>query len=868
MRAVRIFLMLRSAEGQWTSTAHRDLDETIGLWDSFRAQPGGIGVMHVGLTRPAAGAFDDVAHNLADCLLLSTSARWTFHDLGTYSNQIGFVGDVGIHIALSGWGYEAAESAQPRAEPAPPQASGKEPEPNWILHIRESDPELARAIAAGGIFNDESYRSREEFLEWSTRRSIGIARMEFLMRDLDHEDPIDVLKGCPPWLLDAPMARVATTVRCGNALRFGDIEHVSDLASMTSNDLMRIPNLGRKSVRDLAESFWTAVKKGPIARKADRDVRSALDDDLPPAGGRGSEAPADWPAPHLTRSTEGASGTSPAEYFRRAFDACVDALLPNQAEVLRLRIGSGCQPLTLQEVADRQCVTRERIRQIEAKAILGIVADPVWDMELVPRLSALLSERQDPLLADSLSLFDPWFADAASLRPELRFVVERATGGRFYMLTINGCEVVTEIPKSVWEAAVSHAANIMEKCVLDRVEKSEVRRKIEDLLPFRGHELAGELWSIAQQGALFASESDGVERLVANGTSGEALVAATLANSPHPVHYTEMPGLIKAKFGRVIDVRRAHNAAGQVGILYGRGTYGTMRHCPLTADELALLREAAEAIVLGGAPERQWTCSEMLDLLDGETLDMGERVNQYVLQIALADSSVLANLGRLVWKAKVDGGDHAATRIALNQAILSLLESHGGPLTRDEIRDGLMRERGLSGYFQLNSRGSLIRLDARRWGLLERDVPLSTDQITRMRQFMVDFLFHKQSGVHASEVRTVHALEVGLMADALETQTILSILATDHRFKTSMSGYIYLSSWSGPRRLTQGEAIAEVMQNAGREGVRVAEVMARASALLGRQVGRESLYGAMVSAGAKFDDVTGTWLMSEEEEVM
>jgi hypothetical protein len=380
--------------------------------------------------------------------------------------------------------------------------------------------------------------------------------------------------------------------------------------------------------------------------------------------------------------------------------------------------------------------------------------------------------------------------------------------------------------------------------------------------------LAGELWSIAQQGALFASESDGVERLVANGTSGEALVAATLANSPHPVHYTEMPGLIKAKFGRVIDVRRAHNAAGQVGILYGRGTYGTMRHCPLNADELALLRAAAEAIVLGGAPERQWTCSEMLDLLDGEALDLEERADQYVLQIALADSAVLANLGRLVWKAKVDGGDHAATRIDLSQAILSLLESHGGPLTRDEIRDGLMRERGLSGYFQLNSRGSLIRLDARRWGLLERDVPLSTDQITRMRQFMADFLFHKQSGVHASEIKAVHALGADFMADALETQTIISILATDHRFKTSISGYIYLSSWSGPRRLTQGEAIAEIMQNAGSEGIRVAEVMWRANALLGRRVERESLYRAMVSAGAKFDDVTGTWLMRDAEESM
>ena len=220
-----------------------------------------------------------------------------------------------------------------------------------------------------------------------------------------------------------------------------------------------------------------------------------------------------------------------------------------------------------------------------------------------------------------------------------------------------------------------------------------------------------------------------------------------------------------------------------------------------------------------------------------------------------------------MWKAKGEGGSRGANRIDLSQAILSILEANGGPLTRDEIKDTLMRERGLSGYyFQLNPRGSLVRLDAKRWGLLERDVPLSSLQIAQMRQDMADFLFQKQTGIHFTEIKTTYALQEFLRNNPVDTQTIHSLLTTDHRFKSSMSGYIYLSSWTGPRRLTQGEAIAEVMRRAGDDGIKVAEVMSRASSLLGRQVERDSLYGAMVSAGAKFDDATGKWLVAEEEE--
>lgn len=856
MRPVRIYLLLCSNKVQWTTSVHSDLDEVLAAWEAARKIPETVGIVHVGISRPPNASFGKVASGLLDCVILTTSARWVFDEFGTYSEAIDHVEGLGLHVALSGWGHVKPDLL----DVALAHRSAREDEIRsygspWLENFDEINPKMAREAWSLGVRDDASYHANETSLNWAMRHALGSARMEYLMRTRDPDNPIQVATASPPWLVDTSVDFINATVRCGNALRGAGILLVADLLQMKMDDLLKIPNFGRKSLKDLAIALRLTAQNGPILKGAHNETSQQVGGVPKFVTGHNDEHSVDAANKHPSQRS-----------FKSAFESNKSRLKESQTRILIRRIGSDGDKKTLEEIGDEERMTRERVRQIESDAIEIFQADGVWQTELAARLDIILRDREDPLPAQSLSIFDSWFADVENMMPEFEFVLDRVLGNKFFVLEVNGCQFVTRISKSEWRNAVRDGGFFLESAAQDKMSKSNARRGVEEILTKKGGELASELWAAVQTVALFAKDEDGIERVVGVGTSAERLVAAVLANSDRPLHFTEIPKRVQDAFGRSIDIRRAHSAARNVGLLFGRGTFGTPRHYPLTPEEMDVLREETEDIILSGSNGRQWSCFELVEKLGERALDFQDRINRYVVHLALHKSSVLSNLGRFVWAQSGERPSGTQDRIDITQATLSVLQSAGRPMTRAEIRAALLRDRGLSGYFQIHSRGSLVRVGAGYWGILERDIPLSHEEMIDICSAVALFLEGHKCGIHLTEIKERLRDVLPETLHLKDPYAIISVLTADSKFKLSHSGYIYIAAWEGARRLSQGDAVAAALAEMNGRGFKASELAERATKILGRPIETVNIYGAMTANGAKFNEETGLWILHENDE--
>ncbi len=138
---------------------------------------------------------------------------------------------------------------------------------------------------------------------------------------------------------------------------------VDTMAVLSKTSATMLKTLGREpTAAELAEETGLTEDKVLVALHAGPDLVSlsvSIGDDDAELGDLVADDNAEAPFEAAARSL-----------VREDLDNLLDYLSPREREILSLRFGlSGDHPLTLDEVGRRFNVTRERIRQIEAKAL-------------------------------------------------------------------------------------------------------------------------------------------------------------------------------------------------------------------------------------------------------------------------------------------------------------------------------------------------------------------------------------------------------------------------------------------------------------------------------------------------------------------
>lgn len=365
---LRAFLMVRSQDGSWTVTVCRDLGAVVRAWNSRREPDRDVAVLHVGFDRPPSRGFDEVAEAYPGRMLLTAAAKHSVPSSYVSSSlPVGISEATDVYIGLNGWGYTLEDPTKglDRAESQQRGTKIREPE-GWVALFLQEHPSDTEEVSAKGIYDDTTYLNREADLEYSARHRAGLFRLHFIV-GANCEDPCKLARAAPPWLGAGGLEPLHLSVRVRNVFQACGIKTVSDLSEWTPEALLELQNFGRKSLHDIWQALTAALNDGP-PRAATVEV---------------------GPGRLLTE-------------VRRSLLAFSE----REREVLVRRLGLETPPETLQDIADDFGITRERIRQIEAKAIKQWIRDSSWDDILEQKISRLLIGRSYPLPVAGVEAID------------------------------------------------------------------------------------------------------------------------------------------------------------------------------------------------------------------------------------------------------------------------------------------------------------------------------------------------------------------------------------------------------------------------------------------------------------------------------
>ena len=814
---LRAFLMVRSSAGEWAVTVCRDLGAVMSAWKMRKEPDRDVAVLHVGFDRPPSHNFDELAGAHPGRMLLTAAAKHVLpNSFVTSAAPVGATESAEVFIGLQGWGYtlEDPTARADRFEPPRTDTVIQEPQ-GWVASFLNEHPSDAETLSAHGIFDEASYLAGESGLERSVRHRSGLFRAHHLV-GANCEDPCTLARAAPPWLAERGLISLKLSVRAKHVFQANGIKMVRDLANWSLKKLLIQENFGRKSLRDTLQALTAALNDGPSRAK----TVEALPDS----------------SRLLTE-------------VRKSLLSFSD----RERDVLVRRLGFETAPETLQEVADDYGITRERIRQIEVRATKKWIRDSSWDDILEQKISRLLIGRSFPLPVAGVEAIDAWFEGVSSHRMFFRNLVQAICGDRIHMVHIDGLHYFSLMTQEIWDRTVSEASALLSSGARQEWSEDYARSLVHGLLPDTAKEFGTLLWDKSSRFCHFSAGPEGSPVLTSYGRGADQLVEAILVESEMPLHYKEIADRAALREKRNLDTRRAHNAAANVGFLFARGTYGLARHIPLSDEQMSQVRTEAEDIVCSQASGRQWHSSEILSEIS-ERMDGGfEGLDKYVLDIALAGSSMLRPLGKMTWIAA--GADTDESRIDVHQAVVSIVQAAGHPLSTSEIKERLTAVRGVNEFFQISAIDPLIRVQPGLWGINDRDVPFSREEQRELVEQLVQILGEKQSGIHASELSGVLPLQ------DCPPDAFLSIASQDERLKIAQGRYVCFAEWESPRRETVAHAVSTVLQGAAGP-LALEEIAGRVESRVGRKIDKPVISGALQALEAEFNDATGEWGLS------
>lgn len=728
----------------------------------------------------------------------------------------------------------------------------------WISEGQE-DTAVALVLERAQIGSDRAYLACRHLLCAADRLRADRRRLQYfadISTGAQSSDPL------PLYLIDASLTKIRAVpscslilgVRATNCIRVGRLSTIGEIVDKGLDGLLAIKNCGKKTVTEITAAIWRLTGDWLNGRGNFQAEMRGLDGpdnvDIEGPGGAVSGAAAE-------------TGESLIVGLRNSM-----AQLPEKDQIiLRGRFGLSGRVETLEQLGRILGVTRERIRQIEARSIEGLLKSAQWPQLLRVKMADVLRTATEPAWLVLAPMWDPFFEGFEPGEVVLERLIEVFGGGESHCFEIEGARLVARISGEEFAALRQQFLHEVRTLVPKRPTRFELEVLAESrALNAGARELYAEIMKAAE-GLLHFARPPGVaeEMLVAYGRGAEQIVIEVLEEAETPLHYSEVHSRVEARCGEVVEIRRVHNALNQPSVFaFGRGVYGLRRHLNFSDSEMEELREAAEEVVLSGGPNRQWHAQEIIDQLPFDSGFDLSLLNPYTLHLILANTRRLRYLNRMIWVAESSEYRSSADRIDIAQACTRILRDAGRPLTRNELLASLSDWRGIGRHFQIHSTDEVVSIAPGVWGLKSRDIPLTSAEVEEILDAVARRLAQTGEGLHQSELKPALKTEGLLFANDLDAYWVLSLAGADSRFHVVNGGYVGLSSWGSTRRFTPAAAAKSIRESIV-NATPMRELLPKIQSLAKRELGKLEVAAALRSAGFEFDGETDLWKVAPIE---
>jgi len=570
----------------------------------------------------------------------------------------------------------------------------------------------------------------------------------------------------------------------------------------------------------LALPYESLLASKNVGRLTLRETRQALADACPAQ--EGAEPP-------VVRTLDDHPGL--VELWR-AETAALEAI---PRLVVQQRSGLAEAAATLQTVGEMLGVSRERVRQIEVRAVESVARSPWWVEALTARLDGHLGAGAVSL--SRLALDDPWFVSLHDQPDVFDFVNERFLHGRFHRVRLDDEACLALAPQGefdrAWQRLDARLAGHPWPA-----GRAEVRAAVDAVGAPLGS--AAVAWLEGRVEPLLTLADDDETVLAYGGTRAREILGW--------LRTQEGPVTVRAlgeRFGRgrwpeeVVFVER-----GVVTVVELLAGFEACRH-RLVACCVAQMR--------AHGPDRQWSSAELAEALRHEEA-LPPWFGPWPLGAMLMRSEAVRYLGRgIVVLPEVEG-----ERLHLRALVQDELTRAGGVLALAELERRVGARRGL-GHFGLGmllQKAPFLEVESGVYGLLARDLPGGPAAALRAATWLVEMLAVRGCGVSLREALLRLASHAAVY-DAWTPSQLRSVCRQDPRLLTSIGGALGLAEWDDVRLPTRRALVRQALVE-GQGRARVDALCASITAFYGEAPSRNSVAWTAWHEGASLE---GDWIV-------